>query len=314
MKRPGFLFGLAIGSFLGGLAVNLPAQIIDGVLSAADGYGSPLATQTINTGFGDSIYSAPGPDANGSELDALYGKIVGGNLYLFVAGNFENNGNHVDVFVDSGQAGGQSILNIPGGWIASAMNGSAFGPGFAPNYLLDVNDYFGTLYADRYVLSPGGSVNAYLGNLALTAGIGGSPDFGGSGIAIGFNNSNVGGVNGNTGTPADPAAADAVNTGLELAIPLTEFGNPAASVEVLVVLNGFNDNYVSNQMLPGLPVGTGNLDNNGVFDVSSVRNEYVTIPVPEPAVSLLLGFSGLAAWSAIRRRMMPAKTMGEVVR
>ena len=41
----------------------------------------------------------------GSELDAAYGKVSGGNLYLFLAGNFENNGNHLNVFLAGGASG-----------------------------------------------------------------------------------------------------------------------------------------------------------------------------------------------------------------
>src|SRR5579872_6700742 len=54
-----------------------------------------LATQTINTSFGDSAYTGTPPDANGSELDAAYGVVQNGNLNLFFAGNYEGNGNHL---------------------------------------------------------------------------------------------------------------------------------------------------------------------------------------------------------------------------
>ena len=72
-------------------------------------YGSPLAVQTVNTGFGDSTVG-DGTSSGGSELDAAYGNISGTTLYLFLAGNFENNGNLCNIFIDDGGSGGQSTL------------------------------------------------------------------------------------------------------------------------------------------------------------------------------------------------------------
>ena len=57
------------------------AQYLNGTLQSSF-YGSPLEVQTANTGFGS------GDGSNGgSQLDAAYGVIYGGNLYLFLAGN-----------------------------------------------------------------------------------------------------------------------------------------------------------------------------------------------------------------------------------
>ena len=78
--------------------------VADGTLGASEGYGSPGATQTINTGFGDSTIG-DGTSAGGSELDAGYGVVSGGNLNVFLAGNFEANGNHVNLFVADGRSG-----------------------------------------------------------------------------------------------------------------------------------------------------------------------------------------------------------------
>src|SRR5271170_2774296 len=66
------------------------AQVVDGTLDGA--YGSALTVNVNPTGFGDSNYTAgPNtPDANGSETDAGYGVISGGNLYVFLSGNSEN--------------------------------------------------------------------------------------------------------------------------------------------------------------------------------------------------------------------------------
>src|SRR5579871_4362787 len=107
------------------LATSVRAQNGNGTLNAGF-YGSALAVQTVNTGFGNA---AGGNDsAGGSELDAAYGTISGGNLYLFFAGNFENNGNHLNVFLDGGAAG-QSTLAVPATGTLQTMNGSQFSPG-----------------------------------------------------------------------------------------------------------------------------------------------------------------------------------------
>ncbi|MGH7342435.1 MAG: hypothetical protein ACREKH_18260, partial [Candidatus Rokuibacteriota bacterium] len=48
------------------------APIVDGARDAE--YGAPLAVQTVETGFGD----------NASEMDAGYGVIASGRLYLML--------------------------------------------------------------------------------------------------------------------------------------------------------------------------------------------------------------------------------------
>jgi len=72
-----------------------------------------------------------------------------------------------------------------------------------------------------------------------------------AGIAVGFNNKNTAGVNGTSGTAANPTAANAVTNGLELGIPLSALGNPTGSVQVLVCINGSSFVYLSNQFIQG---------------------------------------------------------------
>ena len=166
-------------------------------------YGPALATQTINTQFGDSTYGGVSnglPDANGSELDAAYGVVHGGCLNLFLAGNVENNGNILNLFIDDGAAGGQNTLNITSnGYAASSMNGSVFSSGFNANLLLDINDYYGTMYVNHYALNATGSANSYLGSMPLSSGIGQGTI---GGIGFGLNNTNVSIM----GTEAPPRA------------------------------------------------------------------------------------------------------------
>ena len=289
-----------------GLSRTARAAItVDGSLDA--GYGSPLAVQTVNTGFGDSNYTGTpnGPDANGSELDAAYGVISGGNLNIFLAGNIENSGNHINIFIADGRAG-QSVLSTGVGPI-SQMNGSAFSPGFSATYALDVNDYQGTAYTDAADLFA--NTGGYVGAVSLTAGIGnGAPSGGsfGAGIVLGLNNSNTAGVvgDGGVGTPANPAAAAAVSTGLEVSIPLSLLGNPTGSIAFLADINGGGDNYLSNQFLPGLPPGTSNLGNNGQFNFSNTPGEFVVVGVPEPVT---MGLLAPAVMTLLARRRRSAR-------
>ena len=110
------------------LARQGQAQTVTGNLSTTGvAYGpsvpgtGALATQTINTGFGDSTVG-DGTSNGGSELDAAYGTVSNGYLYVFVAGNFENNGNDLNLFIDDGRAGGQNTLTAPDGQL-HAENG-----------------------------------------------------------------------------------------------------------------------------------------------------------------------------------------------
>ncbi len=256
---------LCLGGFaLAGVARQANAQIaVDGTLDS--GYGSALATQTVNTGYGDSTIG-DGTSGGGSELDAGYGVVQNGELYVFIAGNFENNGNHVDLFINDGRSGGQAVLNAStASGNLNAMNGSVFSPGFSATYAIDANDYANTLYIDQYDLVK--NTANYLGSVPLTGGIGNSQNL--TGLKVALNNTNAAGVvgDGGTGTAADPTAANAVKTGLEIGIPLAALGNPAAgsNIEIMADLNGGGNNYLSNQFLAGLPVGTTDLGAGGQY-------------------------------------------------
>ena len=304
----------AIGSSLGVVVLGLSAvghaQITGNLGTTSVTYGGPLTTQTINTGFGDSTVG-DGTSNGGSELDAAYGVISGGNLNVFLAGNFESNGNHVNVFVHDGRPG-QNVLNLPATASMAAMNGSAFSPGFQATYALDVNDYQGTDYVEEYAFAgPGTLAGGYVGSIPVPGGIGSGIASGGSFPAystIAWNDTNAAGVNGNTGTAANPAAADAVMTGMEVSIPLSILGNPSGPLMVLADINGGGNGYLSNQFLPGLPVGTGNVGgggpftgpNSGTFNFSNTPGEYFTVAVPEPASMSLLG--GAVMMLCARRR------------
>src|ERR1700691_4708676 len=63
---------------------------IDGY--ADPGYGSAVSTQAIGTSASDNIQTNQGLNC-GSELDAAYGVISNGYLYLVLAGNFSSDPN-----------------------------------------------------------------------------------------------------------------------------------------------------------------------------------------------------------------------------
>jgi hypothetical protein len=287
---------LFVSSIVASAALAAYGQNITGNLGTTGvSYGSPLALQTINTGFGDS--AGNNDSAGGSELDAVYDTVdPGWDLLCFLAGNYENNGNHLDIFIQT-SSGGQSTLNISGGWTASAMNGSLFPAGFAPTLMLDANDYQGTLYVDQYVLSGSGSANTYLGSITGSPlGIYSQTTLGN--ITLALNNNNASSMNSGSGNAFGGPYA---TTGLELKIPLADYGYTGGPVEMMAVINGGNDGYLSNQALPGLPVGTQNIASGGVIG-SPIVDDFSFVVVPEPSSISLVVVGLLGVIGLIRRR------------
>lgn len=273
--------------------------VLDGVRDGT--YGTAWAVQSVQTNFGDAN------PTGGSELDAAYARIEGGSLCLMLTGNLENNFNKLEIFIDS-QAGGQNVLqNVAGGggnnpendgW-AAKFAGLTFDTGFAPDYMLILRN--GNSGTDRFDIDYaviGGGLGNYLT---------GGDVFGGSttgsnaaalvnGIGVAFNNSNVAGVLGGTAA-ADPVAAQAVTTGVELVIPLSTIGSPVGEFKISAMINGSNHDYLSNQILSGLPAGTGNLGGDGAgnftgslsgVDLNQFAGDQYFV-VPEPSALLLLG-------------------------
>ncbi len=116
---------------------------------------------------------------------------------------------------------------------------------------------------------------------------------------------------GAAGTALSGATSGAnTTTGLELAIPLSVLGWTGGNIEVLADINGTGDAYLSNQFLPGLPDGTGNLGGGGpysgpsagAFNFANTPGEYFTVVVPEPSTLALFGLSGLMTLRIFRRR------------
>jgi len=263
LQRGCFSFCLMVMGIRTAAVEGQPATI-NGTYDPA--FGNALAVQTDATGFG----------LNYSELDAAYGFITNGVLYLFISGNLQNNGNNINLFI--GGTNGQSTLNAanPGNLglnNLAMMNGSKFAQNFTAAYALNVNNTNKTLTISQYNLINGTAVDAG-GSLAENDNVvvNGTVD---NSVAIGFNNNNSKSQANNVGPGA---------TGLELAIPLSLIGNPVGPVKVLADINGYQEAYLANQFLPGLAAGTGNYG-TATFNFSSTSGEYFTVPA---AVSTVL--------------------------
>ena len=94
-----------------------------------------------------------------------------------------------------------------------------------------------------------------------------------------FDNSNTAGVNGSGGTAATRADAAAVQTGVEIGIPLEVLGHTAGDrIAVAAFVNGSNHDFISNQVLGPLG-GSDNLGEPRVIDFSTVPGDQFVVVV-----------------------------------
>jgi hypothetical protein len=278
-------------SLAGSAAAVTPT--VNGTLDAT--YGEARAVQKVQTGFGDA---SPPADNTGSELDAAYGVIRGGRLFLMLTGNLERNFNLIDIYIDS-RPGGENILtgtpqydggyNAPAGpYRSSKLSGMRFDTGFFADYHLycrwGVQAAVETPFEVTFVHRAGGGLAQVPASRAGTvvtvsnSAIGSvnagnvAPNASGSALTqnllMAIYNFNTGGVVAGNNA-ANAAAAAAVTSGVEFSIPLADLGAASAfkNIRVVAMLNGQNRDYLSNQILPGVPAPQVNLggDGNGTF-------------------------------------------------
>ncbi|QDV77431.1 hypothetical protein [Botrimarina mediterranea] len=292
------------------------APILDGV---RDGSYPLLSVQGVQTQFGD------GNPGGGSELDAAWGYIDSGVLYLMLTGNLENNFNKLNIFIDA-VPGGENVItnntdfggNNPSndGW-AGKYAGFTFDSGFAADYLLILRN--GNSGGDRFDIDytvVGGGAGAFeTSGPAFGASLTGANAnaLPGAGIGVAFDNSNTAGVMGGSDA-ADLMAAVAVTTGIELGIPLSALGNPnPADIKITAMINGSNHDYLSNQFLGTLPAPQINIGGDGAggfngtvgqIDLNNFAgNQYFIITrVPEPTMLALVALTFAVAAGGSPRR------------
>jgi hypothetical protein len=197
-------------------------------------FGSAIATQVLGTADAGGLKNTVGDvgGANGSELDAAYGYVSNGVLYLFFAGNLDTGADPVNLctngcntydklsvffMADSGaggdntlgtnyssnaDSGGINRMGVGGNGSDSGSAGLTFDSGFNANYWIGVpvggNTNVG-VYVNYEVICSGCN-GAYVGNAAPTNTItdnsngGNDPSGLAAGIQVALDNSNTNGV------------------------------------------------------------------------------------------------------------------------
>ena len=153
----------------------------------------------------------------------------------------------------------------------SAFDRFTFDAGFAPDYLLESISgpgkfIFHYIEFDSDITSGSDSfLDVFSGEEQGAAQTEPGETFGYS-FGLAFDNSNTAGVSGGS-EAADPVAAAAVLTGIELGIPLDAIGNPQGPFKISAMINGAGANFLSNQFLGSLAEPQGNLGSDGEGNV-----------------------------------------------
>ena len=295
---------LAILAASGLLGLGSAARAQDGV--AVGGGSLPLFVQDTATGFGNA--TGGGQDSSGgSEINAVYGDYDAGTgtLNIGLTGNLEGNFNKLFLFLD-GVAGGENSLdgtNLDGGFNEiQNLSGLTFDSGFTADHGLRFEIGSGFVGVNSFDLIDDTAVSVTSaggpGDLPLvSAGTGG--------ILVGWDNSNILGVDDITA-----AGALTATTGIELQIDAASlFGAvPTQDIGIAGFITSSDAGFVSNQVIGGLGPGAANLGAGGGIDFSSITgNQFVTVNVPtvaipEPSSVALLGLVAGGAMSRRRRR------------
>lgn len=190
---------------------------VDGVIDGGVG-GSAYTNVFLQgnyTGFGnetDGTVDGSGPNGGGSEIDGIYMAKDATNLYIFVAGNLEGNGNAIDLYIDT-TAGGSSTLGSgsgDGAFIIDGQSGLGFDTGFDADYLLSMdawNDDDDDGTTPNVPRAWFGGIAGAIDNLGSLTGYGAANAGALSGgVSMGIDNSNIEGVIGDQSqsTPVTP--------------------------------------------------------------------------------------------------------------
>ena len=233
----------------------------------------------------------------------MYTAVEGTRINVLLTGNLENNFNKLEIFIDSIEGGENPMSSTPqydflfdGGpfWISQFLGGTpglTFDPGFTCDYHLLVRHgdpgkgpIFDADFINRmgggFAMVPVNAMRVPFDNMTLTAAGSiepGNPGLNSSGvdanlqsIFVAIDNNNMAGLTGDVSVPANAADAEAVTTGIEFSIDVSDLGlNPeeAGTIKINAMVNGVNHDFMSNQILPGVDAPMGNLggDNMGNF-------------------------------------------------
>lgn len=282
----------ACACLVGFLSQPAMAAVIDGANIPSEGL-TLRETQNSPTGFGNA--TGGGQNSGGSELNQLYADISGGVLTIGITGNLESNFNKFFLFIDA-VPGGENILandNADGGFgEINNMAGLIFANGATMDHGLRFEiggGFYGVRQFDL-IDNTGGDVSTGGGPGSLPI-----SGVGSGGITVGWDNSNVLGVDG-----VSAAGAATATTGWEIEIDLVQaYGLSQGDINLAMVITSGDAGFLSNQTLPGLN-GAGNLGsgNGQTLPVVTIPG----LPVPEPSAALLMGFvaSAIAATRRVR--------------
>lgn len=245
------------------------APVVDGVLTPGEYSTGLLAEQDTESNFNSLEFPC-------CELDAAYGIIEGGSLYLMITGNFTGF-NNLNIFFDSVSAGQNTLLGGQGGnpkfdAQGPSVNGPGltFEPGFEADYSIWYNGNDGVSGTDGYIdyvpIGAGNETIFLAGdvpplNPTLTIGGGGAARTATDGThtitgVFAYDNSNTAGIDDGSGTgPVAPGVGATATHGFEASIDLASLGNPTGDVKVFAYLNNNGNVFTSNQFLPGIGGG-----------------------------------------------------------